>query len=109
MSQSNTLAQLQRRRLLDKQAREAYERGFTSGLDRATHWRLDPSYGDAEAGGSLQHFVLDLAELLAKAPDEVGRSYWRGVVEGFCWSLEFPGRAELEACAAIRRARGGSR
>ena len=93
------------RRLCEWKATEAYGKGCGAGKVSATAWRMHPLHGDERSGGTLQYAILELAEQLAKAgDDEVARAFARGAIVGFCCSIEFPDAAEVEACAAIRRA-----
>jgi hypothetical protein len=76
-------------------AGQAYRDGCGDGHQSASNWLANPQRGDPQAGGTLQHVMLALAERMrtADTAEEVERI--RGEIVGFCYRVECPQDAIL--------------
>lgn len=100
------------RQLLNRQRdREsaAYGEGCRAGHQFALKWRRDPWRGHRQRGGTLQHYLLELADALVRADDEEQKSRARGAFVGFGVALESPDFAEVATCDVLRRAMASAR
>jgi hypothetical protein len=89
--------------LTTKPAGQAYRDGCGHGHQSASNWLANPHRGNPQAGGTLQHVMLELAERMRNADtaEEVERI--RGEIVGFCYRVECP--EDAAACGEAAAAR----
>lgn len=72
----------------------AYGEGCVLGHNKAGEWLQNPHRSDPRFGGTLQFVIIDMADRMAKADDELERARIQGEIVGFCYAVECPVHAE---------------